>query len=183
MRLVSATNSHLGKKLAHPIYTNNGLIFIRQGQELTPNILMRIRILGIVYIYVEETFADDISLDLALPDDVRLKIWSSIDQASRRPAPPRARRAGTSGGRSAFGGFFADGSGRGDRPAGLLDRGLGRGGRRMDGDVDLRRQGALAQQADAVLGATDDAGLDQAVGGDFFNLFRGAGALCLLAEI
>src|ERR1700743_3150856 len=47
--------------------------------------------------------------------------------------------------------------GGGELAARLLHRGARRGGRRIAGDVELRRQLALAQQLHAVLGAADDA--------------------------
>src|SRR5215217_7085551 len=62
--------------------------------------------------------------------------------------------------------FGLDRAGDGQLAADLLDGRLGGFRGAVDGDLDLRGQLALAEQADAVLLATDDAGLEQRFGVD-----------------
>ncbi|WP_305767773.1 HD-GYP domain-containing protein [Candidatus Epulonipiscium viviparus] len=78
MRLVIASQKHIGKKLAYPIRTNKGLIFMPQGRELTASIITRIRNLGITYIYIEEKFSDEVVIELIFEDPIKLEILNNL---------------------------------------------------------------------------------------------------------
>ncbi len=78
MRQIFLSNNHIGKTIALPIYTNKGFIFVREGNVLTEALIQKLHGIGIAYIYVEESFSDDVVIELALPDTLRLSILQDL---------------------------------------------------------------------------------------------------------
>ncbi|OON93146.1 MAG: hypothetical protein ATN31_01065 [Candidatus Epulonipiscioides saccharophilum] len=71
MRLVVASHNHVGKKLAYPIRTNRGLLFMPHGKELTEILISRIQNLGVTYIYVEEKFSEEVIMELSFEELIK----------------------------------------------------------------------------------------------------------------
>ncbi len=78
MRLVLATLDHVGKKLAYPIYTNKGLIFMNPGYTLNEVAIERIRNIGITYIYIEDDISHGLNIVQAMTDTLRLNILKDL---------------------------------------------------------------------------------------------------------
>ncbi|ONI45928.1 hypothetical protein AN641_02835 [Candidatus Epulonipiscioides gigas] len=78
MRLVIASKKHIGKKLAYPIRTYTGLLFLPAGKELTDSIITKIKHLGITYIYIEETFSDEVVMEPVFEDIVKLDLLTDL---------------------------------------------------------------------------------------------------------
>ncbi len=78
MRLVKVSNDHIGKILAHSIYTNKGLVFMKSGITLTQVLIERIQNLGLVHMYIDDEFAGDISIELTFSDNSRLEILQEL---------------------------------------------------------------------------------------------------------
>ncbi|OON98474.1 MAG: hypothetical protein ATN35_04905 [Epulopiscium sp. Nele67-Bin004] len=78
MRQIFVSNNHIGKTIALPIYTNKGFIFVREGNVLTEALIEKLHGIGIAYIYVEENFADNVVIELALPDTLRLTVLQEL---------------------------------------------------------------------------------------------------------
>ncbi|MDO7908479.1 HD-GYP domain-containing protein [Paenibacillus sp. JX-17] len=78
MRLVPVTSLQSGMKLGKKIYTEDGLVLLAAGVELTDKLISRLCQLGIGYIYIEDALTEDVHVPELIHEETRLKALSVI---------------------------------------------------------------------------------------------------------
>ncbi len=76
MRLVFLNEKQIGKILANPIYTTSGMIFIREGNVITANILDKLRKIGVLTVYIEDSTG--ITLQEVIDSQIKIEIINEI---------------------------------------------------------------------------------------------------------
>lgn len=71
MRLVSVNRLQAGMKLGKKIYNDEGLILLADGVELSDPLIKRLAKLDIGYIYIEDSFTEDVIISGMLQDETR----------------------------------------------------------------------------------------------------------------
>lgn len=77
MKLVVVKENLVGEVLANPIYTENGILFLNKGNEISQKLIMKLKHMGVNTIYIEDG-NDEITLQEMLPTPVKLQIISSL---------------------------------------------------------------------------------------------------------
>ena len=92
MRMMPITLCRPGMKLAKKIYSDDGLVLLAAGMELTATLIRRLAECGISFLYVQDPATDDISIPELLTDEtqrqairtVRSAFQSFVDQPVKR---------------------------------------------------------------------------------------------------
>lgn len=71
MRLVSVNHLQPGMKLGKKIYSDDGMILLSNGIELTESLIRRLGRIDIGYVYVEDSLTDDVVIEGMLQDETR----------------------------------------------------------------------------------------------------------------
>jgi len=79
MKLVVANEKLVGEVLANPIYTENGVLFLNKGNEISNKAIVKLKKMGVTTIYIEDG-NDEISLQEVLPTPIKLQIIHSLKQ-------------------------------------------------------------------------------------------------------
>lgn len=79
MKLVIVNNKLAGEKLANPIYTENGVMFLNKGYVLTDSGIKRLINMGINTVYIEDD-NDEIQLKETIETSIKLKLLKTTKQ-------------------------------------------------------------------------------------------------------
>ena len=71
MKLVLTNDNLIDEVLANPIYTENGVMFLNKGNELTSSAISRLKTIGVTTVYIEDG-NDEINLQEVLPTPIKL---------------------------------------------------------------------------------------------------------------
>jgi HD-GYP domain-containing protein (c-di-GMP phosphodiesterase class II) len=77
MKLVVVSEKLIGEKLANNIYTENGILFIRKGNDLTEGAIKRLLKMGIVTVYVEDGNTE-VNLQEVLETSFKLQMLKAL---------------------------------------------------------------------------------------------------------
>jgi len=79
MKLVLINDKLIGEILANPIYTENGMMFMNRGNEITKRGISMLKKMGVNTIYIEDG-NDEISLQEAVPATIKLRAIKSLKE-------------------------------------------------------------------------------------------------------
>ncbi len=88
MRLVATKTIREGSELAKTIYNDNGQVLIQRDIKLTKKMLKRLQDLGITYVYIKDSFTEDIIIDPPIPEELRIEavqmVRTSFDEIRKQ---------------------------------------------------------------------------------------------------
>jgi HD-GYP domain-containing protein (c-di-GMP phosphodiesterase class II) len=81
MRMMPISLSRPGMKLAKKIYSDNGIVLLAEGVELTSSYIRRLGDNGISFIYIQDSRTDDLIIPELLSDETQLHTIKAIRMA------------------------------------------------------------------------------------------------------
>lgn len=79
MKLVIVNSKLVGEKLANAIYTENGIMFLNKGNELTESIIKRLIKMNVSTIYIEDG-NDEINLQEVIETPIKLNLLNTLKE-------------------------------------------------------------------------------------------------------
>lgn len=79
MKLVLTNDKLVGEFLAHPIYTENGVMFMNKGLKISKSAISKLKAMGVITIYIEDG-NDEITLQEVLPAQIKLQVIKSLKE-------------------------------------------------------------------------------------------------------
>ncbi|WP_313996311.1 HD-GYP domain-containing protein [uncultured Paenibacillus sp.] len=95
MRLLPTKNCKPGMKLAKKIYTEDGLVLLGRGVELTERLISRLIECGVGYVYVEDPRTADIEVPETISEETRIRAVAEIRSAFREMVSAPRRKGVT----------------------------------------------------------------------------------------
>jgi HD-GYP domain-containing protein (c-di-GMP phosphodiesterase class II) len=81
MRMMPISLSRPGMRLAKKIYSDNGIVLLAEGIELTSTLIQRLSSCGISYLYIQDARTDDLVVPELLSDETQRHTIQAIRQA------------------------------------------------------------------------------------------------------
>lgn len=83
MRMMPISLSRPGMKLAKKIYSDNGIVLLAEGVELTSSLIRRLSQCGISFLYIQDTRTEDLIVPELLSEETQHRTIHAIRQAFR----------------------------------------------------------------------------------------------------
>lgn len=78
MRLVNTKRLKSDVVLANTIYNETGLVLVRKGMQLSKEMINRLVVQGITYIYIEDELLSDVAIDSVISNELRIEATQVI---------------------------------------------------------------------------------------------------------
>lgn len=96
MRMMPITSSRPGMRLAKKIYSDDGIVLLAEGVELTSSLIRRLGECGISYLYIQDPRTDDIIIPELLSEETQRRSLQAIRTTFREfMNQPRKSNMGT----------------------------------------------------------------------------------------
>lgn len=92
MRMMPISLSRPGMKLAKRIFSDDGIVLLAEGVELTATLIRRLSECGISFLYIQDSLTDDIVVPELLSDETQRKALAAIKSTFREFIDQPARR-------------------------------------------------------------------------------------------
>ncbi|WP_123041348.1 HD-GYP domain-containing protein [Cohnella candidum] len=92
MRMMPISLSRPGMKLAKKIYSDDGIVLLAEGVELTATLIRRLGECGISFVYVQDPRTDDILIPELLSEDTQRRAIGEVRNAFREFTEQPGRR-------------------------------------------------------------------------------------------
>lgn len=81
MRMMPISHSRPGMKLAKKIYSDNGVVLLAEGVELTSSLIRRLGDCGISFLYIQDARTDDLVIPEILSEETQRRTIQAIREA------------------------------------------------------------------------------------------------------
>lgn len=94
MRMMPISLSMPGMKLAKKIYSDDGIVLLAEGVELTSSLIRRLSDCGVGFLYIQDERTDDVIVPELLSDETQRRTLREIRSTFRLFTEPGAKRKG-----------------------------------------------------------------------------------------